>query len=233
MKKDSLGDRMKGNYEDRFRTFLPRRMPLILRLDGVAFHTLTKNIEKPFSAAFSGAMNVTAWTVLQQAMGAQCAYVQSDEISLLFVDYQRLTTEAWFDRNLQKTVSVAASMASVAFTDAIRTTYPDKTGVFDGRAFVLPKEEVTNYFIWRQQDAVRNSISSLAQANFSHKTLQNLNCNQMQEKLFTEKGVNWNDQPTRFKRGGFITRNDGIWGECPEFSKNRSIIEDLLKEEHD
>ena len=147
---------------------------------------------------------------------------EADEITLVLIDYQKLTTDAWFDYNVQKICSVAASMATLIFNrrfqeqivelsyngklddDELTSSYKRslKTGaMFDARCFNIPKEEVTNCILWRQQDATRNSISSAGQAHFSHKQLEGLNSNQIQELLFQEKGINWNDYPTKFKRG--------------------------------
>jgi tRNA(His) 5'-end guanylyltransferase len=76
---------------------------------------------------------------------------------------------------------------------------------FDARAFTIPDQvEVHNYFVWRQKDATRNSISMAAQAHFSHKQLLNKNTNEMQEMLWAEHGVNWNDYDPRFKRGTLV-----------------------------
>lgn len=153
--------------------------------------------------------------------GCVLGYTQSDEITLVLIDYQKLTTDAWFDYNVQKMCSVAASMATLVFNrrfqeqivelsyngkldDELTSSYKRslKTGaMFDARCFNIPKEEVTNCILWRQQDATRNSISSAGQAHFSHKQLEGLNSNQIQELLFQEKGINWNDYPTKFKRG--------------------------------
>lgn len=80
--------------------------------------------------------------------------------------------------------------------------------LFDARAFVLPEDEVVNYFIWRQQDATRNSIQMVAQSVFSHNELQGLNCNELQNKLLTEKNINWNSYPISYKRGSCIIKKD-------------------------
>src|SRR5689334_8003874 len=109
MSNDSLGDRMKKNYEDISRVFLPRRMPLIIRLDGKAFHTLTADMKKPWDDGMIHSMLTTAITLCENIQNTKLAYVQSDEISLLLTDYDYFNTEAWFDRNLQKMVSVSAS----------------------------------------------------------------------------------------------------------------------------
>ena len=240
--KDSLGDRMKG-YENISRIYLTRRTPIIVRIDGKAFHSFTHGFAKPFDDILIKSMQDTAKYLCKNIMGCKLAYTQSDEISLLLVDYEKIETQAWFDNNLQKMVSVAASMATMAFNkffmcevlseefewkagftpqsvtiqerhqkyiDILKTAM-NKGAMFDARAFILPKEEVNNYFIWRQQDATRNSIQMVAQSNFSHKELQGKSCNVLQDMLHEQKGINWNDYPTVCKRGSCIIKiEDGI-----------------------
>lgn len=213
--KDPLGTRMKTQYEFRARQFLPRRTYTILRLDGKAFHTYTRGLDKPFDQAFMNDMAYTAQRLCEQVQGAVMAYTQSDEISLLMTDFATNQTEAWFDGNVQKIVSVAASIATAEF-GRLRQDADDKRSLaftpmplFDCRIFTIPdRVEVENYFIWRQQDATRNSISMAAQASFSHKSLMGLSANQMQEKLFTEAGINWNDYPWSFRRGTLVWREE-------------------------
>ena len=159
---ERLGNRMKENYEDRFRFKLTRRTPVIMRLDGRAFHTLTRGMDKPFDLKFIEAMNNTARKLLDELQGAKCAYIQSDEISILFSDFDKLTTSAWFDYNIQKMCSIASGIASVEFTKLL-----GKTGIFDCRVFNIPKEEVTNYFLWRIRDWKRNSINMYARSLFT------------------------------------------------------------------
>lgn len=221
---DSLGDRMKNNYENRYRIYLTRRMPVILRLDGKAFHTVTKSCERPFDQHFTAAMDVTAAELIESIQGAKLAYVQSDEISILLTDFDRLTTEAWFDSNLQKMVSVASGMASAHFSH-----YFKKIGCFDCRAFNIPKEEVCNYFIWRQNDWVRNSVQMLAQAHYSHKELHGKGQSEMHEMLH-QKHVNWADLPIRFKNGCTYAKTEDGWS-CREniiFTRERDIVNNLL-----
>ena len=211
---DSLGDRMKG-YENISRIYLPRRLPVIIRVDGRAFHTFTKGFQKPFDDVLSRAMRGAAIGLCKEISGAKLAFVQSDEISVLVTNDDSIETQPWFDNNLQKLVSLSASIATRCFDNAFQlaiteynesfsqhTTYfrASHTATFDARAFVLPPEEVVNYFIWRQQDATRNSIQMVAQSLYSHKALQNKNCNDLQE-MIHEKGINWNDYPTPWKRG--------------------------------
>lgn len=220
-KQDSLGDRMKENYENRSKTYLVRRMPVIIRLDGKAFHTFTKGLKKPYDEVFHKTMNDTMKYLCENIQGCKLGYTQSDEITLLLTDYDTLTTAAWFDYSVQKMCSVSASMATMAFNKYLRenTEYYfmehswdedylailslaiTKGAMFDSRCFNIPIEEVTNCFIWRQQDATRNAIQMLGQCNFSHKALQNKSCNDIQDMLMLEKGINFNDMPTEFKRG--------------------------------
>lgn len=205
--KDSLGDRMKG-YECIPRLRLVPKMPALLRLDGKAFHTLTSGLEKPVDHGFAMCMKAAAVDLCEQIQGCQVAYVQSDEITLLLIDYQSIKTQGWFEYEVQKMCSVAASVATHAFFEAWRGWHPERISVrpyFDCRAWNLPREEVVNCFIWRQQDATRNSISGLAQAHFSHKELHQKNQVQMQDMLHG-KGINWNDCPIPQKRGVCVVR---------------------------
>lgn len=233
--KDSLGDRMKGNYEDRYRISLPRRTNVIIRIDGKAFHSYTRGLEKPYDQGLLDDMNETTKYLCENIQGAKMGYVQSDEISILLHDYSTLETDAWFDNNLQKMCSIAASLATARFNqlrmqrayqnleadpiDHGPTAYDmdisgvldTKLAMFDARVFVVPEaEEVVNYFIWRQQDATRNSISMAAQSMFSHKSLHGKSTSNMQDMMMLEKGVNWNDYPTRFKRGSAIKKKEVI-----------------------
>lgn len=256
MNKDNLGDRMKKNYENRYRIFLTRRTPVIIRIDGKAFHTFTKRFVRPFDYIMTQTMIDTTKTLCEEVMGCQLAYTQSDEISLLLVDYKKLTSQAWFDNNLQKITSVAASIATMAFnkhfaenvkaipsylekglTPYILPEWPKPytekfdMAMFDARAFNIPESEVCNYFIWRQQDATRNSIESTGHAYFKKNELHKVNCANIQNKLLTEKGINWNDYPTVFKRGTCIRKTDAGWEcdrETPIFTQNRAYIEELL-----
>lgn len=246
-KKDSLGDRMKENYENRAKTYLVRRMPVIIRLDGKAFHTFTKGLKKPYDEIFHNTMNETMKYLCENIQGCKLGYTQSDEITLLLTDYDTLTTDAWFDNNVQKICSVSASMATMVFNktllkevnqydwewqhgftpqsveiQAAHRQYVetlrkaiDKGAMFDARCFNIPREEVTNCFIWRQQDATRNAIQMLGQCNFSHKELQGKSCNDIQDMLMTQKGINFNDMPTEFKRGVCCIKNRAVcdpWG---------------------
>lgn len=222
-----LGDRMK-QYEYVTRTYLPARMPVIIRIDGRSFHTFTKGFRKPFDCVLNMAMLRTTQSLLDNIEGCVFAYTQSDEISLLLKNDQTIDTQAWFENNLSKILSISSSMATLYFnryfneeidkfvtsftpSEILRKTYmkaSEKGALFDSRAFVIPENEINNYFIWRQQDATRNSINMVAQANFSHKELQGLSCDQMQEKLWQEKGINWNDTADNYKRGSAVYKRE-------------------------
>ena len=194
-KKDSLGDRMKEFYENRSKTYLTRRTPVIIRLDGKAFHSFTKGFKRPYDAIFHKAMNNTMKYLCENIQGCKLGYTQSDEITLLLTDYTTLTTDAWFGYGVQKMCSIAASMATLKFNQYFRTAVNeqftgtiedfdyfktmslarDKGAMFDARCFNIPKEEVTNCFIWRQQDAIRNSVDAVGHAYFSSKELNKVN----------------------------------------------------------
>lgn len=201
---DDLGKRMKESYENRVRLMLPRRTYSLVRCDGKAFHGYTKGLERPFDKQFIEDMVSTTVYLCQNVQGCRLGYWQSDEISLVLVDRGAPGTEAWFDGNQQKMVSISASMATAKFNEL----RPGKLALFDSRAFTIPeRHEVVNYLIWRQQDATRNSISMAAQAHFSHishNSLFKVNTGQMQEMLFKEKNINWNDYPVWCRRGAVV-----------------------------
>lgn len=234
-KPDEFGSRMKG-YEYASRQFLPKRLPIMIRIDGCHFHTYTRGMQKPFDEDLTNAFWETCKYLAENIMGVKVVYHQSDEISLLITNYDKLTTESWFDNGIQKMASVAASMATAKFNEVMRGRYPNKElATFDARVWTLPHDEVCNAFLWRQQDATKNSISMVSQANFPHKELQNLNGKQMQEKLWQEKGINWNDLPVWQKRGVCIIKEEYMVGEAvrtrwsvdhetPIFSQDRQYI---------
>lgn len=202
MNKDTLGDRMKRLYENITRNLLQVRTYTIIRIDGKAFHTYTRGLKSPFDEQLVLDMDETACYLCKNIQGAKFAYVQSDEISILLTDFDSLTSQAWFDGNIQKMVSIGASLATAIFNQL----RPGKLAHFDARVFqISDKTEVENYFIWRQQDCTRNSISSVAQSLYSAKQLHGKSTNVMQEMIF-QKGINWNDYDTKLKRGRIITK---------------------------
>lgn len=207
---------------------LTRRMPVIGRIDGKAFHTFTRGMEKPFDEVFQRSMLYVAVNLCKEIQGCKLAYVQSDEISLLLTDYDEFETEAWFDYRINKMNAVAASIAS-----SHMTLMYEKMALFDARFFNVPKEDVCNYFVWRQRDAVKNSINMYAQSMFPHGRLQWLNGNELQELMWQEKQFNWNAAPVINKRGAAVIytplQNDRHHWEAdhntPDFGKDRSYIE--------
>jgi tRNA(His) 5'-end guanylyltransferase len=218
-----LGDRMKL-FENAYRIYLPPRMPIIIRVDGKAFHTLTRGCEKPFDAMFAATMDSTATALLEEVQDARMAYVQSDEVSLLLIGYNTFASEHWFSNNLQKMVSISAAVAAATFTMCWGKEQP---ACFDSRVFILPENEVCNYMLWRQQDATRNSIQMVAQSMYSHKQLLGKNCNELQEMVF-QKGINWNDYEPYWKRGRVITK-EGIDRNIPIFTEDRQYIERFME----
>lgn len=201
----ALGDRMKA-YEAVHRAVLPRRTYTLLRLDGRSFHSYLRGCERPFDEGFMADMDAVAEALCAEVSGAAFAYTQSDEISLLVTDFAALGTQPWFGGVVAKVLSVSASLA----TAVLNERRPGKRALFDARVFTMADPvEVANYFLWRQRDAVRNSISMAAQARFSHKRLHGVSSGGMQELLFTEAGINWNDYPAGCKRGRVTVRQVG------------------------
>ena len=238
---DDLGTRMK-EYEKRNQYYLQKRTPVAIRVDGRSFHTFTKGFKRPFDDILMKSMQETAKYMCENIQGAKFAYVQSDEITIILVDYDTLETDCWFNYRTDKLCSISASMATMAFNRVFvknvdewgRLTFPNwdeggtneevdvdllklndayqraigKGAMFDARCFNIPKEEVTNLIYWRQLDATRNSIQMVGQANFSHKELQNKSCNDIQDMLHEQKGINWNNFPTYQKRGTCVIKEE-------------------------
>lgn len=251
--KDPIGDRMKENYENRAKTYLTRRTPVIIRLDGKAFHTFTRGFRKPYDEVFHASMNDTMKYLCENIQGCKFGYTQSDEITLLLTDYDTLTTDAWFGYSVQKLCSVSASMATLEFNRQLRhhimvltkndgineehkedLDYAVALGraltagaLFDSRCFNIPKEEVTNCFIWRQQDATRNAVQMLGQCHFSSNDLDGKNQSEVREML-ARNGIIFDEMPAAFKRGVCCVKaDDGGWvidTEIPVFTLNREYV---------
>lgn len=258
-------DKRMKKYEYVTRTYLTTRTPVIIRIDGKAFHTFTRGFTRPFDEIMSNAMQDTMKYLCENIQGCVFGYTQSDEITLVLVDYKKIDTSAWFDYNIQKCTSIAASMATLAFNKFFRErneswgfnvsmsdrsesefdvyerhylAINQKGAMFDARIFNIPKEEVTNNIYWRQQDATRNSIQMLGRTYFSDKQMHKKNTSQIQDMLMLEKGVNWNDIPTRFKRGSSCVRKVNsqtgrsewiIDNEMPILKgENRKYVDDLI-----
>lgn len=238
---DELGQRMKEFYETIPKTRLMRRTPVAIRIDGKAFHTFTRGFKRPFDDVLIKSMQETTKYLCENIQGCVLGYTQSDEITLILIDYQNLNTSAWFDYKVQKVCSIAASMATMIFNRVFAKMVDDisisiqwadtyssdvdkgeiyenlpyiaayekaveKGAMFDARCFNIPKEEVTNLIYWRQLDATRNSIQMVGQAYFSHNELHGKSCNDIQDMLMLQKGINWNDLPIYQKRGTCVIR---------------------------
>ena len=256
--KDSLGNRIKENYENRSKTKLVRRTPVIIRLDGKAFHTFLKGFEEPFDDRFLETMRETTLELCKNIQGCVFGYTQSDEISLVLVDYSTITTDAWFDYEVQKLCSISASMATLAFNRifakkvnqyikentgngseevkrliSVYKRAVSKGGLFDSRCFNVPVPEVVNTILWRQIDARRNSILSVAQVNFSHKEMYKKSCSELKDMLVSEKNVDWDALPNDKKIGVSVLKDEyGKWFVDREFpmllGEDRRYLEDLV-----
>lgn len=237
-KKDVIGARMKEFYENIPKNKLIRRCPVAIRIDGRAFHTFTRNLKKPFDMIFVQSMQETMKYLCENIQGCVLGYTQSDEITLILVDYQTLTSSAWFDYEVEKMCSISASMATKIFNktfnrlaeehinelnEAWNISDEDKKyekallkcqtmgAEFDSRCFNIPKEEVTNLVFWRQNDASKNSVQMVGRAYFSHAALKDKNLSQIQDMLHETYNVNWNNYPVELKRGSACLRTDNGW----------------------
>ena len=241
---DELGKRMKEYYENIPKNKLMRRAPVIIRIDGRAFHTFTRGFKKPFDDILIKSMQETMKYLCENIQGCVLGYTQSDEISLLLVDYKNLNSSAWFDYEVQKICSIAASMATMAFNKSFAknaeefmtdcaSSYEmeglcgkgteeyklcevyqkaiEKGAMFDARCFNIPKEEVTNYFYWRQLDAIRNSIQMVGQAHFPHNILQYKTCEDIKDMLYVKDEIVWELLPTYKQRGSCCIKQDYIY----------------------
>lgn len=245
MSNDSLGDRIK-NYEQTFSYKYPIRLPLILRLDGRSFHTMVKKWKcwKPFDENLIDAMLFTAKTLCENIAGAHVAYVQSDEITILIRDDMDIHSEPWYDKKINKIMSIAAAKASNAFNwkfnekrpiglTTISKTQPtqlNELAEFDCRGFIVPEQEINNAFLWRQNDCTRNSVQMLARAHFSHNQLNNKNNSEIQDMLMSlNPPINWNDLDTHLKRGACIIKKD-VAKQIPKRDEKGKIITEEFTE---
>lgn len=247
---DALGTRMK-EYERRNQYYLQRRTPVAIRVDGRAFHSYTKGLNRPFDNIFQNTMIQTMETLCEQIQNCIFGYVQSDEITFILKDYTQLNTSAWFEYRTDKLCSISASLATYYFNkyfaeNANRIISADptssysitlskcineKAATFDARCFNIPKEEVVNLVYWRQLDAVRNSILSCGQAEFSHKELMNKSCKEIKTML-EDIGKSWDKIPIYKQRGTACRREEGTW--VTDYSmplllkEDRAYLEDLI-----
>lgn len=237
MKESNLEKRMK-KYEVVSKNTLMKGTPIIIRVDGWSFHTFTKGFSKPFDDTFIKAMQETMRYLCENIQGCVLGYTQSDEITLVLVDYKNLDSQSWFDDEVQKICSIAASMATMAFNKnfelfsltmrlkdsvesnklgAVYKQAMNKGAMFDARCFNIPKEEVTNNIYWRQIDAIRNSIQMVGQSNFTSEELYNKSCEEIKDMLFTQKGIKWSDLPAHLQRGSCCIKKEST----NEFERSR------------
>lgn len=269
---ETLSEKMK-RYENENITKLKSKTPVIIRLDGKAFHTFTKDLDKPFDKDLSDIMQYTAMGLANEIQNVKFIYSQSDEISLLLTDWDNPNTDTWYGYRVQKMTSVSASIATVKFNQAVMkviakykdilsepvVVYRDGKfyraddisslenkelkwaiwenkqfkAIFDSRAFNLPMEEVSNYFLYRYRDAKRNSIQALAQSEFSQKQLANVSCPEMIAMVKEKTGLDYNKLSSVQKVGFAIYKDDnGNWlldKEVPDIYENREYVEKWLK----
>jgi len=228
--KDDLGKRMKQDYEYALRLVVPRRSYVVIRIDGRGFHTFTRGLERPYSCPLAEALDAAAIGLCQEMIGCRFAYGQSDEYSFLLTDFEKENAPLWFDGNVQKIVSVSASL----FTAHFNRAFPSgKIAAFDSRVLVISQRaEVEKYFLWRQLDASANSLNMLASAHYAHAELAGKSNSEKHEMLFA-KGVNWAKQATDFKRGRVVRRSaEGKGWETdlaiPVFSRDVSYLKKLV-----
>ncbi len=216
----SLGDRMK-EYENVTNASLYKRMPIILRIDGRAFHSFTKGMEEPYDENFISLMNKTMIDVFESLSDTVLGYVESDEISILICPYASYDTEPVFSARIQKLCSVAASIATQSFIKNLykmtlvnetiewASKYIERNITFDCRCFNLAKEEVSNYFIWRQQDCRRNSILNAAHFYLGKKKCIGFKTPELIDKMLDEKNVDyWTNTPNYVHYGRTCFRNN-------------------------
>lgn len=226
----ALDERMK-RYEHTFRRYVPRRAYTLMRLDGRAFHSYLRAARRPFDRDFMAHMDILAVKLCEEIQGARFAYVQSDEISLLLTDFETPQSELWFGGNVSKLLSVSSGLASAYFTH-MRYFY-DGLPHFDSRVWSMSDPvEVANYFVWRQRDAVRNSIQMVGQHHFTQAELHGRSCDQIQEMLFSQKGVNWGAFPAECKRGRLVAQVGGeglVSLGAPQFkAEPGNVLADLI-----
>lgn len=218
-----IDNRMKKCYEHPYRITLTKKTPVILRLDGKSFHTLTKRYcQRPFDQTLMSVMHDVATAVMDEAQGAKCAYIQSDEISILLTDYDKFDTCAWFDYNIQKMCSISAAVASVTFSKQF-----GQPGYFDARVFNVPKDDVVNYFVWRQGDWIRNSVMMAARSFYSQKELDGKSNRVVIEMMKADHDFNWYDMSDTIKYGQFLIRGGD---DTPiVFNTNREVFNPWLE----
>lgn len=225
MNKDNIWDRMKW-YESNYDTRLLKRTPVIIRLDGRAFHTFTRWCEKPFDNKLIDAFNSSVKSILENIQWWKLAYHQSDEVSILITDYDTIDTQWYFDYRVNKINSIVAANMSNAFNVFYDNGW--KMALFDCRCFNVPEDDIANYFLWRQKDRVRNSLQMLSRSYFSTKELHWKNRSDMHEMLHSV-WVNWSDLDWRLKNWTYFTKWWEEYDIMPTFESINTLVTESLK----
>ena len=220
----TLGDRMK-QWENAYRSVVEPHSYLMLRLDGRAFHTYTRGLSRPFDAELVAAMDATMVALCEEIDGVRLAYCQSDEISLVVTDWRHgaptpgnptglRLSEPWLGGVVAKILSISAAVASVEFND-VRVGQSQRAGaVFDARLWTFPGDEqgqaeVGNYLLWRQRDAIKNSVTMAASAVFSRRRLHGVNSEE-KHRLLVEAGKPWEGLPAGYRQGRVAVRRPQV-----------------------
>lgn len=221
---DTLGDRIK-RYESVSKHKLTPRSPLFIRVDGKSFHTFTKGCQRPFDKDIIDCMAYAAKMTAQEMSGFKLAYVQSDEATFMLTDTDTLTTQGWFDYELNKVVSISASAFTAHFNWYwhVRLDHNFTVAMFDSRAFTVPVEDAPNVFVWRQRDWERNSIQMLARAHFSHRELDRKKIFEIHDMLH-EKNINWADLSGQLKNGTYILKDGSFNHDKHTYESIREIL---------
>lgn len=252
-----LGDRMK-QYERAYDTYMPSRLPVIIRIDGKGFSRFTKKIQakKPFDSWFSDSMAQAMLETAEKIEGCVFAYTQSDEMTFVIKNDQSEESTPWFGNRIQKLTSVASSFVTATFNQRLfRLLEKDvPLAYFDARVFIVPSwQEAINCLVWRQNDATKNSISAACYYEVARKPdrgkkqarklMHGLNQKQQQELLFQETGINWNNYPAKFKRGigcykvakemayegnTFVRNSWELDTELPVFAREQEFLRNIL-----
>lgn len=204
---ETLGDWCKFLEKNFSPEIMIPTLPVCIRVDGVGFSKYTKKLNKPFDDGLRDLM-VETTKFLAKETNAVIAYHQSDEITLILYSADRKSA-IYHDGKKQKILSKLSSKLANFFNDNRPKYLPNHNVLadFDCRVYQTPTlDDACAQLLWRENDATRNSISMVAQKEFSHTRLQNLNTDEMQELLFSEKGINWNDFPDKYKRGTYIKK---------------------------
>lgn len=222
MNKDTLGEKMK-TYEQQYSFSLLPLIPIISRIDGKCFHSFTKDLKRPYDENLMNLM-VETTKFLVEKTNAIIGYSQSDEISLIwYVDND--LTQTFLGGKIAKMTSILASMTTGFFNKNLERYLPEKKellALFDCRVWNVPTLfEATNYLIWREADAIRNSLSMACQSVYSHKELMHKGRFE-QHKLLKAKGINWDEYPDAFRKGTYLStfKRDYTIEELEKLPKN-------------